>query len=62
MASRFDYGNQGGRGMRGAYRQGGQGWSGRGRSEQQGYEEERWRRNQEWSPSQDTEYQFGGGS
>ena len=32
----------------------------RGRVEQEGYEEERWRRNQEWSPTQDSEYQTGG--
>lgn len=39
-----------------------EGWGGRGRSEQRGYEEERWRRNQEWSPSQDTSYQTGSSS
>ena len=51
MASRSNYGEEYGRGSRSSQR--------RGRSEQQGYEEERWRRNQEWSPSQDTEYQTG---
>lgn len=30
-------------------------------TEEIGHEEERIRRNQEWSPSQDTEYQTGGG-
>ena len=32
---------------------------GRGRSEQEGYEEERWRRNQDWSPSQNSQQQSG---
>lgn len=32
-----------------------------GHTEQIGHDEERYRRNQEWSPTQDTEYQTGGG-
>ena len=32
---------------------------GRGRSEQEGHDEERWRRNQDWSPSQNSQQQSG---
>ena len=32
-----------------------------GHAEHTGHDEERYRRNQEWSPTQDTEYQTGGG-
>ena len=32
-----------------------------GHTEQIGHDEERYRRNQEWSPTQDTGYQTGGG-
>jgi hypothetical protein len=60
MASRYSNGEDSGRGSRGDYLRNNPERYGRGRSEQHGYEEERWRRNQDWSPSQDREYQAGG--
>jgi osmotically-inducible protein OsmY len=60
MASRYSNDEDSGRGSRGDYLRNNPERYGRGRSEQHGYDEERWRRNQDWSPSQDREYQTGG--